>query len=173
MSLTKAVSALFSYHANEEEAITEQMLRVLLHYFVVDCVLFCRYQDKALTVLAGMGEESISASFNLSDIDKVLPEPLTELSICSVKLEQETLHYVCSPVSAACGFQGALYFLNKDALPEAIRCQQTLSEIEVVTQLFATQVALTETRRLSQKQSESMRSMEKLATIGWWEVDLI
>tara|TARA_B100002003_G_scaffold237801_1_gene255322 strand:- start:7937 stop:9925 length:1989 start_codon:yes stop_codon:yes gene_type:complete len=173
MSLTKAVSALFSYHANEEETITEQMLRVLLHYFVVDCVLFCRYQDKVLTVQAGIGEESISACFNLSDINKFLPEPLSELSIASSKHNQETLHYLCSPVSAACGFQGALYFLNRDTLPEAIRCQQMLSEIEVVTQLFATQVALTETKRLSLKKSESMRSMEKLATIGWWEVDLI
>ena len=76
MSLAKAVSALFSYHANEGEDITEQMLRVLLHYFVVDCVLFCRYENKALTVLASIGEESISSCINTSDIGNYLPKPL-------------------------------------------------------------------------------------------------
>ena len=173
MSLTKAVSALFSYHANEGEDITEQMLRVLLHYFVVDCVLFCRYEDKALTVLASIGEESISSCINTSDIGNFLPKPLSELTITNSKPEQGGLYYLCSPVSAACGFQGGLYFINRTTFPEPVNSYDMLNQIEVVTQLFATQIALAETKRLSQKKSESMRSMEKLATIGWWEVDLI
>ncbi|MDG6098407.1 response regulator [Alteromonas sp. ZYF713] len=173
MSLTKAVSALFTYYANESEGISQQMLRVLVNYFSVDCIVLCRYESKSLSVLASMGEGSLSEHKSSQFLIEALPVPLVEVTSQQILIHNQSVSCLCSPISAVCGFNGALYILNRAPFPDVMHSKDMLSQIEVVTQLFATQLALIESRRLSQKKSESMRSMEKLATIGWWEVDLV
>ncbi|MFC3203545.1 ATP-binding protein [Alteromonas oceani] len=173
MSLTKAISALFSYHANEPDGISEQMLKVLANYFSVDCLILGRDDGKLLTLLASVGEEGFGDDESVQELITTLPLPLVELFVSQTQFKNKTINYLCSPISAACGFHGALYFLNRNLLPDEMLTKNIQHQIEVVTQLLATQVALSETKRVSQKKSDSMRSMERLATIGWWEVDLV
>lgn len=173
MSLTKAISALFSYHANEPKGISEQMLRVLANYFLIDCLILARADGKTLTVLTSIGESSFGDEESVEELVATLPLPPLELCSSQTKFQSKPINYLCTPISAACGFNGALYFVSKNSLPDVMLTKSIQHQIEVVTQLLATQIALSEAKRVSQKKSDSMRSMEKLATIGWWEVDLI
>ena len=171
MSLVNAVSTLFSVSSPSTGHASIDVLQCVNDLIGAELAILCRNNGDRSEVILKVETKDRSFPVSAEQLSLMLPCEPIHVNEGVVEVEQHTLYYLRAPISASCGFTGALFLIKKD-VPFGITAS-IRGELDVVTQLIATQYALQTANTKIDRQDKSLRSMEQLASIGWWEVDLI